>query len=141
MVGVEVTWFEHSISLLFVAFICIVFVVICGKEVKEHRGKKKVEVPATLLSKHIEQNTAQTMYKTTRNCEAGVMEIRHSCRLLFCIVGDVKRELEFEVSREMYDKVQENNQGILIYRGHELICFDGIQNYGGKGGKFISLEE
>lgn len=138
---VEVTWFEHIISILFVVLIGIVLFGILRKELKEHRGKKKRKVLATLLSKRIEKNIAQTVYKTTQSCEAGVTEIRNTCWLLFYIAGDLKKELEFEVSREMYDKVQENSQGILIYKGHELICFDGIQNNGGKGGKFISLGE
>ncbi len=138
---VEVTWFEHIITILFVVFIGIVLLGILRKEIKERRGRKEVEVCATLLAKRMEKNTAQTMYKTTQTCEAGVMEIRQSYWFLFRIAEDVQKELEFEVSREMYDRVQENTQGILVYKGHELVCFEGIQNYGGKGVRFISLGE
>ncbi len=138
--GVEVTWFEHIISLLFVGIIGIVLIKILYKEIKECRGLRKVTVQTTLHAKRMEQNVAQTMYKTTQTFENGVTEIRSSYWFVFD-VGEGQKQLEFEVSKEMYDKISEDTQGILEYRGHELLSFAGVPNDKKRRLSFISLGE
>lgn len=116
---------EHMLTIIFVMLITVYAIWIVVKEIKKKRNRNVCVISAKVFSKCQLDYVNQKAYMTTGQVDLGVAEKGRVCRILFEEQGTGK-QLELEVSQNVFGNIQEGASGELVYKGDVLIQFGDI---------------
>lgn len=125
MSAMEFSITENIVTILFVAVVVVYGVWLVVKEMKKRTSNKTITTSAKVLSKATADYVHQQAYMTTGQVDLGVAEKGQVYRILFEEQGTGK-QLELEVSQNVFDKIQEDASGELVYKGDALLQFGDI---------------
>lgn len=141
MSALEFSITENIITILFVTLIVVYVVWLVAKEVKKRASNKTITTSAKVLSKACADYVHQQAYMTTGQVDLGVAEKGQVYRILFEEQGTGK-QLELEVSQNVFDKIQEDASAELVYKGDTLLQFgDIIASNEKNGAAFVTMDK
>ena len=141
MQALEFSMAENIITVLFVAVVVGYILSLIAKEVKKRTSNKTITTSAKVLSKACADYVHQQAYMTTGQVDLGVAEKGQVYKILFEEQG-IGKQVELEVSQNVFDKIQEGASGELVYKGDMLLQFGDIVASNEKNGAtFVAMDK
>lgn len=139
MSALEFSITENIITILFVVVVVGYILWLVVKEVKKRTSNKTITTSAKVLSKASADYVHQQAYMTTGQVDLGVAEKGQVYKILFEEQG-TNKQLELEVSQNVFDKIQEGASGELVYKGDALLQFGDIATSNdNNGATFVTM--
>ena len=141
--NMEFSLLENIIFIVFLLFVGIylirkIYIKVSGNG-KLHE-KSVVTERARLLSKYTDKELTQTAYRSNHEGNLGVVEHHTVYMAVFALVDKDNRQIELEVSPDVYHALEEGTTEALTYRTGLLIRFGNIINVPqSKGADFVPI--
>lgn len=125
-VAVELSLFEHIVSITVIAATIIIILWVTVKSLLKRGRNKLTKIEASVLSKTTETCVNQPIFMQNTQITAGLTENRLTYSVLFKTTDG--KELDFCVSKKLYDAVVEGQKDILVYKGDTLLQYGHLLN-------------
>lgn len=132
--------FEHALAILAVGAALAVILWLAIKSIRK-RGKNRIlTIQAAVQSKSESKYVNQPLFMQDKQVTAGFVESGKIYTVFFKTKDN--QELDFTVSKRLFDMLEEGQEELLVYKGAELIRFGSLENENAsEGGAFKGLRE